>query len=97
KRMRRLSRTRIQRVIRGDLDVNGVKVTRPGAAVHAGEVVRFRRPAPPEPVVPRRVEVLHTDARFYALDKPAGLPIHPTARYHYGTLTAVLRERFPGE
>src|SRR5204862_6631616 len=59
KRMRRLSRTRIQRVIHGDLDVNGVKVTRPGASVHAGEVVRFRRPAPPEPTVPRRVDVLH--------------------------------------
>src|SRR5438309_2287201 len=58
KRMRRLSRTRIQRVIRGDLDVDGVKVTRPGQAVHAGEVVRFRRPAPPEPTVPRRLDVL---------------------------------------
>ncbi|HEX8438938.1 RluA family pseudouridine synthase, partial [Archangium sp.] len=26
--------------------------------------------------------------------KPAGLPIHPTARYHKGTLVSLLRERF---
>src|SRR5450432_2143182 len=52
---------------------------------------RMRRPAPLEPDVPRHVEVIATDGEFYVLDKPAGLPIHPTARYHYGTLTAVLR------
>jgi len=97
KRMRRLSRTRIQRVIRGDLDVNGARVTRPGAVVRAGDEVRFRRPAPVEPEVPRAIAVLARDPAFYALDKPAGLPIHPTARYHYSTLTAVLRERFPDE
>ena len=28
------------------------------------------------------------------MDKPAGLPIHPTARYHHGTLTSLLRERY---
>ena len=97
KRMRRLSRARIQRVIHGDLDIGSVKVTRPAARVQAGQVVRFRRPAPVEPDVPRNVGVLLADPEVYALDKPAGLPIHPTARYHYSTLTAVLRERFPGE
>jgi 23S rRNA pseudouridine1911/1915/1917 synthase len=60
-------------------------------------VVSFRRPAPEEPDVPREVAVLAADESFYALDKPAGLPMHPTARYHYATLTAVLRERFPDE
>ncbi len=97
KKMRRLSRARVQRVIRGDLDVDGVPVRKPAATVLSGQRVSFRRPAPAEPEVPRAVAVLAEDPRFYALDKPAGLPIHPTARYHYGTLTAVLRERFPGE
>jgi 23S rRNA pseudouridine1911/1915/1917 synthase len=97
KRMPRLSRARIQRVIRGDLDVDGVRETRPARTVLAGQRVAFRRPAPAEPEAPRTFRVAYEDARFYALDKPAGLPIHPTARYHYNTLTAVLRERFPGE
>jgi 23S rRNA pseudouridine1911/1915/1917 synthase len=97
KRMRRLSRARIQRVIRGDLDVDGVKVGKPAATVQAGQRVTFRRPAPPEPEVPRHVTLVDGDDSLYVFDKPAGLPIHPTARYHYGTLTAVLRERYPGE
>jgi 23S rRNA pseudouridine1911/1915/1917 synthase len=77
--------------------VNGARVERPGFRVQAGHEVSFRRPAPVEPDVPRTVRVLVADEAFYAIDKPAGLPIHPTAKYHYGTLTAVLRETFPGE
>ncbi len=96
KRMRRLSRSRIQRVIHGDCDVDG-RPARPGMRVFTGQVVGFRRPAPPEPEVPRNITVVYEDKSFYVLDKPAGLPIHPTARYHHSTLTAVLRERFPDE
>ena len=50
----------------------------------------------PEPEVPRNIGLVHSDPCFYVIDKPAGLPIHPTGRYHFSTLTAVLRERFPG-
>ncbi len=97
KRMRRLSRARVQRVIHGDLDIDGVRVEKPAATVQSGQRVSFRRPAPAEPPVVRDLTLLHDDPSFYAFDKPAGLPIHPTARYHYGTATALLRERFPGE
>ena len=96
KKIKRLSRSRIQRVINGDCEVNG-RAARPGMRVFAGQVVLFRRPAPPEPEVPREIAVAYADPSFYVLEKPAGLPIHPTARYHYSTLTAVLRERFPNE
>jgi 23S rRNA pseudouridine1911/1915/1917 synthase len=55
------------------------------------------RPAPKEPPVPRHFSVLMEDETFIAIDKPAGLPIHTTAKYWRNTLVAVLRERFPGE
>ena len=96
KRIRRMSRNRIQRVIDGDCNVDG-RVARSGMRVFSGQLVTFRRPAPPEPVVPREIGIVLADPSFYVIDKPAGLPIHPTGRYHYSTLTAVLRERFPGE
>lgn len=96
KRIRRLSRSRIQRVIEGDCDVAG-RPARSGMRVFSGQLVSFRRPAPPEPEVPRNIGLVHSDPSFYVIDKPAGLPIHPTGRYHFSTLTAVLRERFPGE
>jgi 23S rRNA pseudouridine1911/1915/1917 synthase len=40
--------------------------------------------------------VLHDDGELYAIDKPAGLPVHATARFHKNTLVAVLGERFAG-
>lgn len=96
KRIKRLSRARIQRVIHGDCQVEG-RPAKPSMTVYTGQEVRFTRPAPPEPEVPRQVGILYQDEDLYALDKPAGLPIHPSARYHHSTLTAVLRELFPAE
>jgi 23S rRNA pseudouridine1911/1915/1917 synthase len=96
KRIPRLSRERVQRVIRGEcwLDERACK---PSSPVLPGQVVRFIRPAPIEPEVPRELPVLEEDPAFYVLDKPAGIAMHPTAKFHYATVTAVLRERFPGE
>jgi 23S rRNA pseudouridine1911/1915/1917 synthase len=39
--------------------------------------------------------VVHDDGALVVVDKPAGLPVHPTARYHLHTFTALARERFP--
>jgi 23S rRNA pseudouridine1911/1915/1917 synthase len=47
--------------------------------------------------VPRSFTVLAEDDTFLAIDKPAGLPIHTTAKFYRNTLTAVLRERYPEE
>lgn len=93
-RIPRLSRTRIQRIIeRGQVrDAQG-PIERPARRVRAGEVVTLLRPAPPEPPVVLDYRVAHEDPDLLVVDKPAGLPVHPSARYHRHTLTAVMRER----
>ncbi len=99
-RIRRLSRTRVQTIIaRGQVRC----VERPGeqlraaSRVHAGQTVIVSRPAPVEPSSPHTASVLHHDGALLVLDKPAGLAVHPSARYHKHTLTAVLRDVFgPG-
>ena len=96
KRIPRLSRARVQRVIRGECWLDE-RACRPSSSVLPGQVVRFIRPAPIEPEVPRTLPVLYTDESFYVLDKPAGIAMHPTAKFHYATVTAVLRELFPTE
>ena len=50
-----------------------------------------------EPASPRELPVLREDPTFYALEKPAHIAMHPTAKFHFSTVTAVLRERFPDE
>src|SRR4029079_9292073 len=57
----------------------------------------IRRPARPEPPCPLMFTVLHEDARMRVIDKPAGLPVHASAKFYFNTLTRVLRERYPDE
>jgi 23S rRNA pseudouridine1911/1915/1917 synthase len=97
RRIGRLSRTRIQDIIATQVTLADGRRPRSSAAVRAGQIIRLDRPAPVEPEVPRRFEVLFEDDEVLALDKPAGLPIHPTAKFWRNTLTAVLRERYPGQ
>jgi len=97
RRIGRLSRTRIQEIIREQITFPDGRRARPSSAVRAGEVILLRRPAPVEPDVPRRFDVLYEDSSVLVIDKPAGLPMHATAKFWRNTLTALLRERYPGE
>jgi 23S rRNA pseudouridine1911/1915/1917 synthase len=97
RRIGRLSRTRIQEIIKDQIRFGDGRRARPSSSVRAGEIIVLCRPAPVEPPVPRRFEVLFQDDSVLAVDKPAGLPMHTTAKFWRNTLTALLRERFPGE
>lgn len=52
------------------------------------------RPPFEEPNVPLYFDILYEDEAILALDKPSGLPVHPSASYHKNTLTYLLRQRF---
>ncbi len=96
-RIRRLSRSRIQKIIDEQVYFADGRRARASSAVRSGEIVCLDRPAPKEPDVPRDFTVLADDETFLAIDKPAGLPIHTTAKFWRNTLTALLRERYPDE
>ncbi|HET6284259.1 MAG TPA: RluA family pseudouridine synthase [Polyangia bacterium] len=97
RRIGRLSRTRIQGIIATQISLPDGRRVRASSPVHAGQVFVLRRPAPDEPPVPRHFSVLFEDADVLALDKPAGLPMHTTAKFWKNTLVALLRERYPDE
>ena len=96
-RIRRLSRTKIRTIIEQQVRLADGRRPRPALGVRAGETIIVNRPAPVEPEVPRRFDILAEDETFLALDKPAGLPMHTTAKFWKNTLVALLRERFPSE
>ena len=93
----RLSRTRIQGIIGDQLRRGDGHAPKPATIVAANDHYVIRRPAQPEPPCPRTFGVIVTDPRFYVIDKPAGLPVHASAKFYFNTLTRVLDERFPGE
>jgi 23S rRNA pseudouridine1911/1915/1917 synthase len=96
-RIRRLSRTKIKTIIETQVRLVGDRAPRPAMAVRAGETIHIDRPAPIEPEVPREFGILASDDAFIAIDKPAGLPMHTTAKFWKNTLVALLREKYPDE
>jgi 23S rRNA pseudouridine1911/1915/1917 synthase len=93
----RLSRTKIQAIIETQLTRTDGFKPKASTSVAAGEHYVIRRPAPPEPPCPRTFTVVHEDARMRIIDKPAGLPVHASAKFYFNTLTRVLSERYPDE
>ncbi|HET6418125.1 MAG TPA: RluA family pseudouridine synthase [Polyangiales bacterium] len=93
-RIPRLSRTRAQEVVRACAYRADGSRRRASERVRTGELVVLVRPPFEEPNVPLFFDVLYEDDDVLALDKPAGLPVHPSATYHKNTLTYLLRQRF---
>ena len=95
-KFRRLSRNRIHQMIARERVVDersGAPLTKNSGRVRAGQRLIIHRPAPVEPPVVLDYTVLFEDEWILVIDKPAGLPVHPSARYHKHTLTAVMRGR----
>lgn len=93
----RLSRTKLQEVIRTQLTGPAGKSLKPSATVLEGEVYINEREARPEPPCPRTFDVLFADDHLMVVDKPAGLPMHASAKFYFNTLTRLVSERFPGQ
>lgn len=95
-RLRRLSRTRAQQVLRqGDFRTAHGPL-KPSSRLQRGVTVELWRLPPDEPLTHATgpsPEVLYTDDALLVLDKPPHLAVHPTARHLHQTLTAWLRDR----
>ncbi len=91
----RLSRTKVQRII--DRGLISDRALKSSTLVFPGLSFRMRRRIFDEPETPTFVQELYRDRAILVVDKPAGLPIHPTARYRRGTLVTLLRQRYGPE
>jgi 23S rRNA pseudouridine1911/1915/1917 synthase len=94
-KIRRLSRERIQRLIETRIEHEGPSRLKPATRVTAGMRFAILKDADPEPETPMVFGVIFDDARLLVVDKPAGLPVHPTARYAEHTFTALAKAAYP--
>jgi 23S rRNA pseudouridine1911/1915/1917 synthase len=92
-KIRRLSRAKVQRII--ERDIVSERKLKPSTLVWPGLTFELRRRMQREPTVPppEALKEVYLDEAILVVDKPAGLPIHPTARYHHGTLISQLTVR----
>jgi 23S rRNA pseudouridine1911/1915/1917 synthase len=95
-KIRRLTPEKIAFLIAHRLEHDGPEPLRPDTLVEPGLTFALVREVEPEPDVPMDFSVVHDDGALLVVDKPAGLPVHPTARYHLHTFTALAKGRFPG-
>ena len=91
----RLSRERIQHLVEHRLECEDGRRLKPATRVVPGLAFALLKDAEPEPDAPLDFGVVHDDGVLLVVDKPAGLPVHPTARYSAHTFTSAARLRFP--
>lgn len=94
--LRRTSRSRTQQIIRLSAYNAVGKHARGSDRVKAFEHILLWRAPWDETPVPTDIPILYEDEQLLAVDKPAGLPVHPTARYHKNTLIKLLEAERPG-
>jgi len=90
----RLSRTRANVIVRRCGYHEDGRRRSPSDRVRYGDTLIIVRPPLPEPDAPTDFRVVYEDESILVVDKPAGLPMHPSASYHKRTLTYQLWERF---
>lgn len=95
--LKRTSRTRTQFIVRNSAFDDSGKRLRSNHRVRADETVMLWRPPWDEDQVPTEIPILYEDEHLFAVDKPAMLPVHPTARYHKNTLINLLKTARPGQ
>jgi 23S rRNA pseudouridine1911/1915/1917 synthase len=96
-RIPRLSRTRAQRIVKACAYAEDGKKRRASDLVRTGETVYLVRPPFEEPTAPRELPIVYQDEAMLAINKPPGLPVHPSASYHRNTVSFILRETYGPE
>jgi len=95
--MPEFSRVHLRRVITaGEVLVDGERA-KPAYRLHAGQCVSIRVPElPRESPEPEDIplDILHEDEHLVAINKPAGMVVHPAKGHWSGTLTAALAFHF---
>ena len=93
--LHRSSRTRTQLIVRKSAYDAAGRPHKPRDRVRAEQSILLWREPWDETLAPIEVPVLYEDSHILAVDKPALLAVHPTARYHRNTLIKILQAARP--
>ena len=93
-----MSRAQLQRLVKdGAVTVND-RLSKPAYRVEPGDAITVLLPEEPEAAVrpePIPLSVVYEDDFLLAVDKPAGMVVHPAAGHTSGTLVNALLARYP--
>jgi len=93
-----LSRTQVQKLIAGgNITVNG-RLAKPGLRLNIGDKIELNiPPTPPQELKPEAIplKIIYEDDDLLAVDKPAGLTVHPAPGHPAHTLVNAILAHFP--
>ncbi len=95
--LKRTSRTRAQVIIKNSAFSSEGQPKRPSERVRGEQHICLWRPPWDEDGVDRDLPILFEDEALLAIDKPALVPVHPTARYFRSTVVKLLEVVRPGQ
>jgi len=94
---RPVSPDRLLRMLRSRALVHDERELLPETKIWPGLKFALRKRSPGDSGEPLPLRVIFEDEALLVIDKPAGLAIHPTARYHHNTVIKLLSVERPGK
>lgn len=71
--------------------LNGNIITDPTRILKNGDLLSHTLHRHEPPVSAQPIGIVHEDDDMLVINKPAGIPVHPTGRYNYNSITEILR------
>ena len=96
-RMPRWSRTRIQQTIRERVRLSWGVTARPSTPVRAGGEIVIDWEPPTETLLELEIPVVAEGPGWLAIDKPAGIPVHPVGEEFENTIVRMMRRQLDDE
>ncbi|THX35770.1 pseudouridine synthase [Aureobasidium pullulans] len=75
----------------GAVLINGKPATGADHRVKNGDLVSHTLHRHEPPVTQQNIGIVHEDEDMIVINKPAGIPVHPSGRYNYNSVTEVMR------
>lgn len=77
----------------GTVTLNGEKTTK-DTIIHNGDLICHRIHRHEPPVSSKPIKIIYQDDKIVVIDKPSGIPVHPTGRYRHNSITYILKKEF---
>lgn len=74
----------------GQVTING-KVANLDTIIRNGDQISHRTHKHEPPVSSRPIKIVYEDDELVVIDKPSGMPVHPTGRYRFNTVVMILK------
>lgn len=71
--------------------INGQQIPSPSTKLKNGDIVSHTLHRHEPPVTAEPIRVVHEDDDLIVINKPAGIPVHPSGRYNYNSITEIMR------